>query len=553
MAECTVQELALRVRDGHGDGERLPRFALFLGAGASIASGIPGTESMVRLFREKLEERRRAEGDRRGFNRWARERYNWDSKAGDYSNFFEAFEPTENGRARHIEELVSRGTPSFGYLCLAQLLSGGYLNTVVTTNFDELAYEACALWTGVRPRVYAYGAVSEAIRQETGRPTILKLHGDFLYSRLKNTGTEVARVDPNMESEVRRILSGPERYELIVSGYGGEDGSIMELLKGVPDQRALYWCVYRDNPLSERVEELIKRSNMFLVKTEGFDRLMDELLNTVGFTLPDLEQSVREQREAIVEIIGESGSPYADSYVARTEEAMTAESVDSGLRGAQTGVVHANLALEAHNALSKADVDRAVSARRRMVERDPNNPISLNNFGVLLNAAGQTEEALEVLQRSLKLRPNNAVVALANLGAALLDDGQLKESIASLERSAHLRPNSPATLRNLGIALCEGGRRGEGEQIFEQVTKLPGDDPAAEFARAGALLGLGQTSDGLELVRNLCRQDPLPTRALVYALPSFRRLARLGFSGADESASVIEQSMNRLRGEVGPT
>ena len=304
MAECTVQELALRVRDGRGDGERLPRFALFLGAGASIASGIPGTESMVRLFREKLEERRRAEGDRRGFNRWARERYNWDSKAGDYSNFFEAFEPTENGRARHIEELVSRGTPSFGYLCLAQLLSGGYLNTVVTTNFDDLAYEACALWTGVRPRVYAYGAVSEAIRQETGRPTILKLHDDFLYSRLKNTGTEVARVDPNMESEVRRILSGPERYELIVSGYGGEDGSIMELLKGVPDQRALYWCVYRDNPLSERVEELIKRSNVFLVKTEGFDRLMDELLNTVGFTLPDLEQSVREQREAIVEIIG---------------------------------------------------------------------------------------------------------------------------------------------------------------------------------------------------------------------------------------------------------
>ena len=164
MPECTVAELALKLREGKMTPRRHPRFALFVGAGASIESGVPGAAEMVRRFREALNERWLAEESPGDFDAWLRTLPTWDDKASDYANYFEAFEPTEQPRADYIEDLVTDITPNFGYLCLAQLLQQGYLDTVITTNFDDLAYEACALWTGVRPRVYAYGASGGPVR-----------------------------------------------------------------------------------------------------------------------------------------------------------------------------------------------------------------------------------------------------------------------------------------------------------------------------------------------------------------------------------------------------
>ena len=115
MPDTTLQDLALRLRDSRSSSGNPPRFALFLGAGASIESRIPGTESMIRQFREKLSELWQAEATSDDFEDWLKARPYWDPKASDYSNYFQAYEPTERGRARYIEAMVGRGRPNFGY------------------------------------------------------------------------------------------------------------------------------------------------------------------------------------------------------------------------------------------------------------------------------------------------------------------------------------------------------------------------------------------------------------------------------------------------------
>jgi hypothetical protein len=248
---------------------------------------------MKRHFNRRLDVSWWAENGDEEFQQWLGNRPQLDAKASEYSKLFEIFEPTERRRAQYIEQLVSQGRPGFDYFCLSQLLSGDYINTVITTNFDDLLYDACALWSDKRPRVYAYGTTNSAPRIENGRTTILKLHGDFLYSKLKNIDGEVALIDANMETSVRRLM---DDHELIVIGYAGNDESIMELLNDIPKDAGLYWCVYGDRPVSDAAELVLKKKSVYRVRTDGFESAMDELLHAIGFTLPEMGKSVKEQR-----------------------------------------------------------------------------------------------------------------------------------------------------------------------------------------------------------------------------------------------------------------
>ena len=199
IRHISLQELAFRISRSQNRSPAPPgnRFALFMGAGASIESGIPGTKMMIEGFHEELRKLWQAENASDTYERWLRSRHSWDDGASEYSNLFVALEPTSRGRSAYIENLVSRATPSFGYFCLSQLLGREYFDVVLTTNFDDLVYESCASGTGIRPRVYAYGSPSGPVRWGNGRPAVLKPHGDFFYSSLKNTRPSLVLSQPN--------------------------------------------------------------------------------------------------------------------------------------------------------------------------------------------------------------------------------------------------------------------------------------------------------------------------------------------------------------------
>jgi Flp pilus assembly protein TadD len=577
VPERTLQELAQHLADGKAQGEQHPRFALFLGAGASIESGIPGTESMVQHFQERLSERWRAEGAKGDFDDWLKSRPGWESKAGDYSNLFEAYEPTQFGRARHIEALVAKGTPNFGYLCLSQLLDQGYLDTVITTNFDDLAYEASALWSSVRPRVYAYGVTGGPIRRQSGRPSIIKLHGDFLYSRLKNTSAELAQQDPNMKTQVGRLL---DDYELMVIGYNGNDASVMRILEAIPDAAGVYWCVYKDQLPSRRTQRLLKRQNWALVRTNGFESIMDELLHSVNFVFPELERTVREQREDIFRIITESGSLYKMQFLGEAVKAAEAEAerpapvdsaeswqavlshaISANNRGDAKGTItSARRALELRpddaysvyllgRALVGDDqVPEGIATLRHALELEPTEVFNLIWLGMALVYAGQMQEAVATLRHAQELRPDDVNV-LNTLGYVLREDGQVQEAITTLRRAQELRPDDTAIHGTLGITLYYGGEREQAEQIFGRALEITSsrspDDLVASQVRGLALLGLGQWEEALHLFQEMIDRRPQPAMRLRDALTDLRPLAQLGVAGAQECIALIEGALGQ--------
>ncbi|MBI4299263.1 MAG: tetratricopeptide repeat protein [Chloroflexi bacterium] len=541
MNECTIQELALKLKYRKRDGSKAPGFALFLGAGASIESGIPGTAGMMQEFKRKLTERWELEGKKGRFEDWLKKLPTWKKGASNYSNLFEAYASTERQRVEHIQKLMAMGKPSFGYFCLSQLLSQGYIDTVITTNFDDLVYEACVSWTGVRPRVYAYGASSGPVRHEAYRPAIIKLHGDFLYSALKNTEAEVDQQDPNLRAAVRRLQ---DEYEIIVVGYGGNDTSIMSLFKATPRDAGLYWCTHKDGQPNERLREIMGRTNFFEVRTEGFDSVMDEFLHVVGFELPALESAIEMQQQAIVKIVSDSGSKYKGQYMGQAEQQVEHDSLMP-------------LFLKGMQAHSHGDYPQAIIEFRRALEQQPDNPSALDSqgisltlcyLGISLTFVGQLDAAIKALRRALELRPDDPTT-LNLLGAALRDAGQLEEAISVCRRSLALRPANMNTLNTLGVALCLAGKSSDAQIVFEQVVNLSRgrDDLNAQMNRMIALIGVGRPAHAIATGRELIAKGPSAEYYLRVALGDLKPLAKLGIDGAEECVSMFEAALSKKR------
>ena len=87
---------------------------------------------------------------------------------------------------------------------------------------------------------------NKSIHPNTARPTIVKLHGDFMYSNMRNVGSEVQHLSMNMRDKLYQTCKS---NGLIVLGYAGGDESIMMPLSAMLHDGnflddGLHWCLH---------------------------------------------------------------------------------------------------------------------------------------------------------------------------------------------------------------------------------------------------------------------------------------------------------------------
>jgi hypothetical protein len=277
LRECTV------VRDGTLRYE--PRYTLFLGAGASKQSGVPLANEMVAEFRRayaSIYETPLTENE-------------WYSEETLYSDLFERLFDEPSVRREYIEDKVKFARPSWGYFYLVNLINISLFNTIFTTNFDDLLNDACHSFSeDLRPMVCAHDSSIRSIRITSTRPKIIKLHGDFLYDNIKNTVPELASLEDNTRDKFAQYST---EYGLIVTGYGGNDQSVMDSIEeGVRAKsfpHGVYWCVRTDDPISLRLRNLLRYSNVHLVNIRGFDEFMAELHDNITPMHPMIDNPYR--------------------------------------------------------------------------------------------------------------------------------------------------------------------------------------------------------------------------------------------------------------------
>ena len=217
----------------------------------------------------------------------------------EYSFYAKKCFPIDENRRQYFQKICSNKTPAIGYRTLPLLVKNGILDSVWTTNFDDLIQVAC-INGGVQAidvSLETADRINKRNQNKTELP-IVKLHGDFKYGDLKNTSDELKNQDETLRNKLVDYL--PDK-NLVVIGYSGRDKSLMDSLKEAyskPGAGILFWCGY-GNKITEEVSELLdyigqNGRRAFYINTDGFDNTM---LNLTKHIIEDEDELKKEFAE----------------------------------------------------------------------------------------------------------------------------------------------------------------------------------------------------------------------------------------------------------------
>lgn len=113
---------------------------------------------------------------------------------------------------------------------------------------------------------------------------------------------------------------------------------------------------------------------------------------------------------------------------------------------------------------------------RKALELSDNQPLVLNYLGYSLVDQGlKLDEALEMIQRAVKLRPTDGYI-VDSLGWVYYRLGRYEEAVHELERAIELRPSDPVINDHLGDAYWRVGRKNEARFQWNHARDLEPED-----------------------------------------------------------------------------
>jgi hypothetical protein len=305
MKELSVTGFLREVLEQHRTRPDHP-FCWILGAGASVSSDIPTAGTLAGEFLACLCEDATGSSDR--CDAWVKtgelkiDGFDPLDPAKHYPELYERrYGDCPDAGYAFLEDLMRNKRPSYGYAVLALILEKTPHRIVITTNFDNLVADALAAHSTTFPRVVGHAQLTQFVQTEVRRPLVAKIHGDLGF-RMSNTPDEIAALDKPWQEALERIF---RRFTPIVIGYGGNDRTLMKLLRDLPPDipDRIYWCQWeREQPAPHVSEFLAAKDGARLIRHAGFDALMlqleVELRKNSGLDLPsDLVKHLK-QRQA---------------------------------------------------------------------------------------------------------------------------------------------------------------------------------------------------------------------------------------------------------------
>lgn len=268
--------------------------SLFIGAGASISSGIKSAYDCIWEWKrlifissnpglEKLFPDGSTHSSRLKIQSWLDSQGKYPTiDSGEEYTFYanEAF-PIPSTRKSFFQNISKDAKPSAGYHLQCLLSRERIIRKIWTTNFDHLVAKAAASYN-LTPIEIGLDTTHRAERIFTDNELIINaLHGDYRYDQLKNTATELQAQDAVLRE---KLVEDTKNSHLIIVGFSGSDKSIMEALIEAysnPGSGRLYWCGYSSMP-NTVVSALLaiahkSKREAFYVPTNGFDDLMMRL------------------------------------------------------------------------------------------------------------------------------------------------------------------------------------------------------------------------------------------------------------------------------------
>jgi hypothetical protein len=318
LTNDSLTQLAFSVYENKGV------FAVLLGSGLSRAAGIPtGWEITLDLVRRVA----LAQGaeDQRDWAKWYRDRT---GEEPNYSTLLKELASSPEERRAILHSYIEpskedrdegRKIPTAAHNAIADLVGGGYIRVIVTTNFDRLMENALRE-RGIEPTVVASVDTLTGAEPITHSACyILKLHGDYKDARILNTEEELSGYPAQYDELLDRIL---DEHGLIVCGWSGEwDHALRAAFLRMRNRRySMFWAA-RGN-VGSGAQELIDHRRARVSAITDADSFFSSLRQRVE----TLEQSHR-QNPLSIELLVKMAKRFLSKpeYRIQLDELFTAE------------------------------------------------------------------------------------------------------------------------------------------------------------------------------------------------------------------------------------
>jgi hypothetical protein len=234
---------------------------LLIGAGCSKSAGIPLAPELIHEINEKYVERCRRAAKGRELN---------------YGGCMKLL--TVNERRDLLSPYLEKAKVNWGHLAIAQLMAAGFIERVLTVNFDNFLVRACGL-LGIHPAIYDFATAPTDDRSVLVSPSIVHLHGQGYGVKLMNTVEETRAHAQLIAPVVRQSLN---EHPLIVIGYSGNADDLFSVFQqGHRDQETLYWLGYENKPPEHVLSFLEGKSYASFIGGSDSDLTLMEIARAV--------------------------------------------------------------------------------------------------------------------------------------------------------------------------------------------------------------------------------------------------------------------------------
>jgi tetratricopeptide (TPR) repeat protein/L-ascorbate metabolism protein UlaG (beta-lactamase superfamily) len=192
----------------------------------------------------------------------------------------------------------------------------------------------------------------------------------------------------------------------------------------------------------------------------------------------------------------------------------------------------------------KGDYKSGLIHHKKAKNFEPKNPFLLKNLGVTYSLLGKENEAIELYDQALKIKPDD-YNSLQQKGVSLSTLGKNNEAIELYDQALKIKPDDHTSLQQKGVSLSILGNNNEAIKFFDQALKIKPDDYDSLRQKGVSLSELGNYKEAIELYDQALKIKPDDWYALIskaYTLESKNKK-----KDANKIFKILQANLDKIK------
>ncbi|TAN61242.1 hypothetical protein EPN18_07055, partial [bacterium] len=458
----TIDIIIEKLRNAHKSDTKC---AILIGAGCSVSAGIPVGSGIIKRIAQDFPA---------SYNKLP------ENYRKDYFKVMAVL--TETERRTLINDSIKNAKLNWAHICIALLIKEGYVDRVLTTNFDPLVVKSCAMLSEF-PAVYDITASDGFQPELIHDKAIIYLHGQHTGFVQINTGPEHEKLSERLKPIFDDTL---QKHIIIVIGYSGEADPVFKknLANVTQFNNGLYWIGHNDNDAGAHLTSTIFQKDKSAFYTKGYDAdsFLIKLAQELNIFPPDIFEKPFTHLNALMDTIVPYILPMSDKDITDSTRQLIRKGIDTLEVEFKKEDDQKEKILLMQGKFS--EVQELLETNPRLTDKQKDNLawsyIMMGN-ALLMQARTKTgaeanillKEACDKYDKAVMIKPDKHE-AFNNWGSALSDQAitktgaeanrLFKEACDKYDKAVMIKPDKHEAFYNWGCALSAQARTKTGDE-----------------------------------------------------------------------------------------